>query len=147
MEHAEKRGAPRQPVLRSAKVLWGATAVDCLVLDMSAEGVRVSTDVAMPFPDEVRIELRSGATWQALRRWQIGLETGFEFTRFVGLHAHAAVDAWQLYESLRNSGAHQVIERLDGARFFDHAELRSAASAAKVALDRLELMLRAASGR
>ena len=142
-----KRQADRQPVLKAAKVLFGNSAVDCLVLDMSAAGLRISTEAPMPFPEQVTIELRSGGSWTAALRWQRGLESGFELVRFKGLHAQAAADASALYDQLRNAGLRDVTERLAIARHFDHPALRSAAEAAAAAVTELEHVLREAAGR
>lgn len=117
------------------------------MLDISSIGARVSTEAYMPFPDEVTVELRSGGRWLSKRRWQLGMETGFEFVRFAGLHAAATADASLLYDKLRNAGARDVTERLAAARYFDDAELQKASEAAEAALMELEQALRVASGR
>ena len=142
-----KRQTLRQPVLKAAKVRFGDAVVDCLVLDLSQSGLRVSTEAFMPFPDEVTIELRSGGMWRAVRRWQRGMETGFEFTRFAGLHAQAVADASLLYGQLLNSGLRDLTGRLAELRHFDHPELKAAAEAADAAVEALERVLKAATGR
>ena len=142
----DKRLEARQPVLKAAKARFGNSVVDCLVLDVSETGVRVSTDAFIAFPDEVTLELRSGGTWQAIRRWQHGLETGFEFVRFTGLHAQAMIEASALYEQLRNAGLIDVITRLSVARYWDHPDLKAASEAAEAAVHELERVLRQATG-
>lgn len=142
-----KRHAGRQPVLKAAKILFGGSAIDCLVLDFSLSGVRVSTEAYIPFPDEVTVELRSGGMWTAQRRWQRGLETGFEFSGFAGLAPAAAAEASGLYDQLRNAGLLDVTARLSAARHFDHDELRTTADAAENAVRALEQVLRRAAGR
>jgi hypothetical protein len=143
----DKRLAQRQPVLKVAKILYGGSVVDALVLDASASGVRISTETFVAFPEQVTVELRTGGVWAAIRRWQRGTETGFEFTHFAGLHAEGAASASRLYDQLRNTGVRDVTARLAAERHFDHAELRVAADALLTAMDRLEHLLRIAAGR
>lgn len=142
-----KRTTSRQPVLRTARVRWSHSAVDCLVLDLSATGMRISNDTIMPYPETVTVELRTGGSWEAVRRWQRGMETGFEFTRFNGLHAEAIGEASALYSQLRGAGLIAVTARLQAARWFDHAGLQAAAQKAEEAVSALEEALRLACGR
>ena len=143
----DKRQAARQPVLKTAKVMFANSVVDCLVLDVSPTGVRVSTETYFAFPEAVTLEFRSGGVWRAVRRWQRGLETGFEYTGFAGLHAAAAAEASVLYDLARNAGLRDVIERLAVARWYDDTELRAAAEGAEAAVRKLERALQVASGR
>ncbi len=143
----DKRLDVRQPVLKVAKILFQDSVVDCIVLDFSAGGARVSTDVVIPFPDAVKIELRSGGVWDATRSWQRGLETGFTFKGFAGLHAAATAEVAALSDRLGRSGVHDVTERLAEARWFDHPELKTASRAVDVAIQRLEQVLHAAARR
>ena len=134
-------------MLKSAKILYAGSAVDCLVLDLSETGLRISTDAFMPFPDEVTVELRSGGQWAAHLRWQRGLESGFELVRFLGLGLEAAGDASRLLDRLRNAGLVEVTASLAEARYFDHLELKSATVAVAAAVERLEGVLRRACAR
>ena len=84
IEDANKRSTDRQMVLKTAKIHVDDSIYDCLVLDLSATGVRVSTEVPVLFPPEVMLELRTGATWVARLRWNRGTEAGFELLRFAG---------------------------------------------------------------
>ncbi len=127
--------------------MFANSVVDCLVLDVSPTGVRVSTEAFMPFPEEVTLEFRTGGVWSAQRRWQRGMETGFEFNHFKGLHAAAVGEASALYDRLRNAGLNDVTERLAQARYFDHAELQAAAERVEAAVLALEETLRVAAGR
>ena len=120
------RQAPRQPVLKLAKILFQGSAVDCLVLDISASGMRVSTQTMFHFPEHVRIELASGAVHAAVRCWQRGLETGFEFTALLGLTGTAALEARALHQGLSVSGVLDITARLARERYFDHPEIKAA---------------------
>ena len=129
-------------MLRTAKVLFAHSVVDCLVLDESGTGVRVSTEILMPFPERVVVELRSGSRWKARRRWQRGLETGFEYSDFDGLNPQAAAEAQALYARLCNAGTRDVTARLAEKNSFDHPELKNATQALDRSLQELERILR-----
>jgi hypothetical protein len=122
-----KRRTIRQPVLKSAKIHFLSSMVDCLVLDQSTLGVRVSTELPVMFPDEVTIELRSGAMWRAARRWQRGVEAGFELLRFAGLTLASSARAMALHADLKASSPSQVTEQLAREGYFDNPTLREAA--------------------
>lgn len=143
----DKRVRQRVPVLRAAKVLWRGSVVDCLVLDISPSGLRVSTETVVPFPPEVTIEMRTGGRWTAARRWQKGVETGFELLNFAGLHGEGMSAASRLYDQLRHAGVLDVTNRLAEAKYYDHADLKQAAEDVAGAVRRLEEVLRIAAGR
>ena len=140
-----KRQTHRQPMLRVAKILMEISVVDCLVLDMSASGVRVSTPTMFVFPEAVRIELKSGAVYGATRCWQRGLETGFEFTGLLGLTGPAAKEIEGLHGWLCRSGVLDITARLAQERHYDHPELKAAAGAVEAAVRKLESVLLKAS--
>jgi hypothetical protein len=126
--HADnKRRVERQPVLKSAKVHFVNSMVDCLILDQSIVGVRVSTELPVVFPDEVTIELRTGALWRSARRWQRGLEAGFELLQFTGLTLASSTRASALYADLQASCVRDLTERLGREGYFDSPKLREAA--------------------
>ena len=141
-----KRQAARQPVLKGAKILFGDAVLDCLVHDISATGARISMAVAMVFPAELMIEMRSGGRWMADVRWQRGTETGLVFTRFAGLHGQAAVEASKAYARMRSSGVHDVLADLTAAKHFDHPALRDAALELERAVAGLQEALRVSAG-
>lgn len=144
---ADKRASERRPVLRGAKIELGASVIDCLVLDQSTAGVRVSTDGPVAVPDEVTVELRSGARWTARRRWQRGTEIGLEFLAFAGLSQGASTRAAIVHESLRRCGLAEVHRALEMERFFEVPEVQRAAEAVQVAVTELDAVLKAASRR
>lgn len=139
-----KRQSERQPVLKSAKVHFTNSVVDCLVLDLSATGARLSTELPVAFPEQVKIELRSGAVWNAVRRWQRGVETGFEIVGFSNLNLEASGRAAALYSDFRAASGHVVTERLAQEAFFDCPALRDAAAAFAAAQAKLEEAFRIA---
>ena len=117
-DDANKRLIARQQVLKTAKVYVADSVYDCLVLDLSETGMRITTDVSVLFPPNVRIELRTGAIWVAQLRWQRGTEAGFEFLRLDGLNDEVAVRAEAMVAALRNSGVQHVLTRLAGEDSF-----------------------------
>jgi len=138
----EKRDGGRQAVLKTAKIQWGNAVVDCLVLELSDSGVRVSMSVPMEIPEQVIIHLRGGAVRQGTRRWSLGTEIGFEFSGIAKLDAVAASDALAILVDLRDAGVNDIVARLTKARFFDDAELGSIALSAQAAVQKLEGALR-----
>ena len=139
-----KRQAERQPVLKSAKVHFSHSVIDCLVVDHTTGGVRLSTEVPVVFPDEVQIELRTGSIWQAVRRWQRGTDAGFELMRFIGLNRETSSRATQLLIELRATSILTLTERLSQEGFFGSPELREATLALETAVETLDKMLNSA---
>ncbi len=133
----DKRAGSRQPVLKTAKLHIGNGVVDCLVLDTSPTGLRVSTEGLTKFPAEIVVELRSGGMFNALCRWQRGTEAGLEFTSFARLNDLAGRQALHAYKELSSSGLREVVSRLESERFFDYPELKSAAEKLEVAYSEL----------
>jgi hypothetical protein len=133
-----KRHGIRQPVLKSAKAHFHQSVVDCLVLDFSATGVRLSTELPVAFPDEIEIELRTGSIWRAAKRWQRGVESGFELLEFVGLNFECSVRASAMLAELRGSAALAVTQRMAQEGYFESPALREASVALASAHVRLE---------
>jgi hypothetical protein len=138
----EKRDAQRQAVLKTAKIEWGSSVVDCLVLEQSIIGMRVSMSIPMEVPEQVTIRLHGGAVRPATRRWARGTEIGFEFGGIARLDAVAANHAVDILVKVRAMGLDEIMTSLSEARFFDDAELGSVALAAQAAMRRLEAALR-----
>lgn len=135
---ANKRLIARQPVLKTAKIHVAHSIYDCLVLDLSATGARISTGVPVSFPPEVKLELRTGAIWVARLRWNRGTEAGFELLRFGGLNDETSKRAAEMLATIRNSGDALVLSRLAAEEYFGSPELRSAAETFAQAHDAVE---------
>ncbi len=133
----DKRAGSRQPVLKTAKLHIGNGVVDCLVLDTSPTGLRVSTEVLVRFPTDLVVELRSGGMFNVVCRWQRGTEAGLEFTSFAGLNDLAGRQALNAYQALSSSGLREVVGRLESERYFDYPELKSAAEKLEAAYSEL----------
>ncbi len=138
----EHRNAKRQAVLKTAKIIWGDSVIDCLVVEQSPAGVRVSTSIPMNVPSQVSIRLSGGAVRPAMRRWARGTEIGFEFAGSAGLDAVAAIVALGILVDLRGIALNDIFDRLAAARCFDDAELGAMAKAAQAAMQQLETALR-----
>lgn len=145
-EESDKRSALRQPVLKGAKAQFDNAVVDCLVLDFSVHGARVSVDGFVPFPERLVLELRTGSRWHATRRWQRGTEVGLELTGFAGLNMPAGAKAADCCRDIGNSGVRAIVLQLEQERFFDYPALKAAAERLDAAALALEALLREAAG-
>ena len=141
-DDANKRSIARQPVLKTAKIHFAHSIYDCLVLDLSATGVRISTAVPVSFPPEVSLELRTGATWVARLRWNRGTEAGFELLRFGGLNDETSLRAAEMLAAFCNSSDTQVLNRLAAEDYFGSPELRSTVETFARARDAVEQAFR-----
>jgi hypothetical protein len=133
-----RREQAREGVLKAAKLLYGNTVVDCVVLDISERGARIRTSAMMALPKEVALCFRSGAAFRAELRWARAQEAGLEFTGPAALSARKAADAAGFRQGLQASGFARVIEALGTARHFDDPGLAHVAAAAKAAVQALD---------
>jgi hypothetical protein len=140
---SERRRSTRQTVLKRANLIAGEQVYDCVVLDSSATGARVSTGSVVPLPDRVELRFPSGASLQAAIRWSRGAEVGLEFVaEGASLRDQAAELAWSAYEQLRDGRLDKAMRVLRAENFFDDPSLRVAAIEAEEAYSRLEAALR-----
>lgn len=63
----DNRGAQRDRVLKGGQVTFGNSALDCIVLDISVSGARVSFSTPAQVPEVVALRLRDGSTYPARR--------------------------------------------------------------------------------
>ncbi len=80
--HVDRRRERRVSVLKSAKIIYGGswgTIVDCLILDLSDQGGRVETILAVDIPDYFYVKFNDGAEHLGHRRWSSGNQIGVEF--------------------------------------------------------------------
>jgi hypothetical protein len=140
---SERRRSSRQSVLKRANIVAGEQVYDCVVLDSSAMGARVSTGSFVPLPEQVELRFPSGASLQAAIRWSRGAELGLEFaSEGASLRDQAAELAWSAYEQLRDGRLDRAMRVLRAENFFDDPALRAAAVEAEEAYARLEAALR-----
>ncbi|MDI3307351.1 MAG: hypothetical protein QJR07_21470 [Acetobacteraceae bacterium] len=139
-----RRGADRNRVLKGAQVIFGSSTLNCVVLDISVSGARVSLTSPAVIPEIVALRLRDGSTYPACRRWARGTEIGLEFTgraRASGDAGHVR-RAWAALEAVRAADPTGWLQILRGERFFGDEALQRAAEAAEAAHMRLEAALR-----
>ncbi len=139
----ENRRAKRSRVLKGAQIIRGDTAVDCIVSDISATGVRVRLGFPLPLPEQVVLRLRDGTRLALRRRWSRGLEAGFQLE---GTGSIADVErrsrATAIHQALQAAAPGEVVRLLGASWFFGDEELRRAAESLEAAYARLEAALR-----
>jgi len=140
---AERRQARRNPVIKTAKLIFTAagTVHNCLVLDESPGGVLVDLGVMIQVPDDVTIQFGNGATFLARRRWTAGTKSGLNFTGAQIISDEVALRMKRVADILRAQGLEAAIATLRAARFFDNIELRRAAEDVEAANARFEAAL------
>lgn len=139
----DKRLALRQTVFKSAKIVFGQSAIDCLVVNVSETGVRLRTAAIMPVPERVTLEFSGGAVFSAVRRWARGMELGFSLEGSPSLPEASAHLAGRIHALLRAATIEQPMQMLRASRFFDDLALQAAAEQAEAALQRLDAVLAA----
>ncbi|MDE2200794.1 MAG: PilZ domain-containing protein [Rhodospirillales bacterium] len=142
LPHPNKRVAKRGMVIKGAKIRFGGSVVDCIVLNISSGGARIRTDAVVPVPDRVDLCLSGGATFAAVRRWTLGEQIGFQFIGPTLLTGEPAQQARLIYEALHDKGLAEAVRLLYLARFFDDPHLSQIAEEAEAARARLEAALR-----
>jgi hypothetical protein len=142
---AERRIAPRLPVIKSAKLLIGVgyeqAIYNCLVLDESSKGVLVDLGMVVSLPEDVTVQMQGGGAYQARRCWSVGTKAGLEFVSGQVVTSEVALRMVRIAEVLQRQGTVAAVATLRAARFFDNAELRRVAEEAEMALYRFEAML------
>lgn len=83
MADEDKRGAPRQKVLKSAKIISmdNKTVMDCMVRNLSETGAQLVIEKNVSMPDEFQFFLANGDTVRdAVLVWHQGDRVGVKFT-------------------------------------------------------------------
>lgn len=78
----ERRGAPRQRVLKGAKIVYGnyMFVIDCTIRDMSASGARLRLPDASPVPANFHLFVKDNQTICAAHLvWRDGRDMGIAF--------------------------------------------------------------------
>ena len=65
-------------MIRAAQLAFGASVLDCALLDTSRGGARVHLLAPAEVPEIATLRLRCGNSWTVQRRWQRGSEVGFK---------------------------------------------------------------------
>ena len=79
----EQRGGTRSSMLKRAKITFGNpdhthSVIDCVVMNMSATGIKARTTVPVTVPEWVTLAFPDGTATRARLRWTRGTELGFE---------------------------------------------------------------------
>ncbi len=137
-----KRQKPRESVLQKGQLVFRNSVIDCVVLDISAEGARVRTAVVVQIPEKVTLRVRGGAVLPAEQRWARGTEIGLAFAGQLSLTDERTQEARMIGKTLNDDGLAEALKRLRAANFFEDPELREVALEAEAARDRLEAALK-----
>jgi hypothetical protein len=93
------------------------------------------------FPERLRIRFVGGATYDALRHWSVGNRLGLEF---LGSQIDDA-DSLRLRaaarQALKTQGVHAAVRMLQAADFLKSGDMREAAEAAEIAMERFSELL------
>lgn len=140
----DKRGAHRDRVLKGAQLAFGNSTVDCVVLDITVSGARISLGAPIRLPENLALRLRDGTKYPAALRWARGLEVGLEF---IGRMAATGDEgrnrrAWAALEAVQSTDPTRWLQILRAERYFGDETLHRAAEAAEAAHMRLEAALR-----
>ena len=138
-----RREAPREGVLKGAKIVIGDAVMNCLVLDVSAKGARVRLDAAMVLPARVSLCFRGGAAFVAEPRWARAQEVGLAFVGPAAMTQKTAAQVAALLQAMRDSGADKVLATLREFRAFDDPALAALSHAAREAWNGLAAALEA----
>lgn len=140
----DKRGAHRDRVLKGARLTFGTSVHDCVVLDISVDGARISLGVPIRLPQDVALHLRDGTIYPASQRWARGLEVGLEFTGdlLASGDDNRIRRACVALEAVKSTDPAGWLEILRAERYFGDETLHQAAKAVEAAHMRLEAALR-----
>ncbi len=143
MEGLTDRAYKRESVLKGAQIMFGASVVDCVVVNISGGGARVRTGSVVPVPEHVVLRMNGGVMQPAQRRWTMGTLIGFQFTTAPALDEDSVDFAHAACDILNTRGLSAALIMLRERRFFDDAELRDAAESAEEAKARFAALLKA----
>lgn len=146
-----RRAEVRAGVLKTAKLISAGAVLDCVVLDLSAQGARLRLPAMMVLPSELTLCFRGGAAFGATLRWARAQEVGVQFTGPAALVARRAAEAAEVAQRLRATGLERVLDGLETLRHFDDPGLLALSRAARAAqaelAEALERLSRGDGGR
>jgi hypothetical protein len=143
----EKRRARRVGVLRSVRLVFERTAIECIVRDVSPTGVRIRLSQDVIVPEQVTLYFQKGEIISARRRWQRGHQAGFAFERTDSLVEESQELASRLLTMIRAASISEPMRLLRVVRFFDDPELQTEAERVEAGLRELETALAAVAAR
>ncbi len=139
----ERRRDRRKPVIKSAKIIFNelGSVLNCYVLDESSNGVQVDVGAIIDLPDDLTIQFGTGATYLAQRCWTAGTRVGLKLTGGQLVDEETVGRMRKIAELLQTQGLAAAVRTLRAARYFDHEELRRAATEAEAATARFAAIL------
>jgi hypothetical protein len=140
---AEKRRVKRQQVLKRGQLIFGlgGSTIDCLIIDESSYGILVETPLMTDLPEQLRITVAGGATFDAVRRWSMGNKLGLEFILPERRDSAVLRKRLAIRLALKNQNVHTAVLMLRDVNFFEDEELRVMAEAAEASVAWLSSML------
>jgi hypothetical protein len=138
----QRRRETRTGVIKRAKIVFGRSVIDCVVLNVSTSGARVRTDVVVPVPEQVILRFSGGSAFVAQVQWALGTELGFKFDGLAPLAEDAASMALSAFNALPTDDLETSMRLLRSARFFDDPMLTKAAEEAEAAYARFKAALK-----
>ncbi len=73
----DARRSDRRHMIRAAQIAFGASVLDCALLDTSRGGARVHLFRPAEVPEIATLRLPRGESWTVRRQWQQGAQIGF----------------------------------------------------------------------
>jgi len=137
---AERRGM-RNSVLRGVRIAFGQSAVDCIVLDVSATGARIRVPLNTAIPEYVTLLFSKGEVLSAERQWHRGDEAGFSFERTESLIEEPKQTAIRIFAMVRAETIDEPMRLLRVNEFFGDPVLQAAAEEAEASLRRMKSAL------
>jgi hypothetical protein len=137
-----RRREVRTGVLKRAKITFGRSVIDCIVIDVSSGGARVRTEVVTAVPEQVVLRFSGGSAFVARLQWALGTELGFAFDGLAPLTDDAASLALSAFNALPADGLETPLRLLRSARFLDDPVLAKAAEEAEIAYARFKAALK-----
>ncbi len=139
----DRRDAPRNKVIKSAKLVFGLSnsVYDCLVLDESSSGALIDLGTMIKLPERLTIQFSSGACYPAELRWAAGTKAGLRFTGGQIITEDVAQRMRRIADVMQAQGLPAAMQVMRSARFLDNLELRRAAEETEATYLRLQLIL------
>ncbi len=140
-QEVERRNEVRSPLGDRAMLIFGQSALDCTVLDVSTSGAKVRVSAAAVVPKQLILQFQLGNAFAARRLWVIGDQIGLLFDTSAPLIMGSAPVAAAALEALPANALEGCLRILRAAGFLNNFALTEAAREAEVAHVRFRTML------
>lgn len=137
----ERRSEVRSPVGERATLIFGKSAVDCTVLNVSSGGAQIRLHSAAIVPRRVILQFQQGDAFQARRLWTLPDQIGLLFDNTAPLIRGNAPVASAALEALPANGLDGCLRILRAAGYLNNYGLSEAAREAEAAYMRFRTML------